>query len=332
MSLLRYPFAKRGSEWITPNQASKDDVLRCYCGARMKLRKGIVRRAHFAHVLQSECPFGAAGESDEHLAAKQILAENVSMIRFPVSLDCGHHVVWRQLPIETRVKIEASVEGCRLRFDVLAYVDDTPLAALEVFHTHRSTQSKIQYCIDNGIIFMDFVALDLLRQKFDANLIELPYHMRNCKPCDQCAYWMWYTQVLKPQLEYVKMLEDAWEKVEHRNHLSLIRRRKRQALIERTYETTVNRFKTTGKIVGKCGYCGVWVDLPHAGQVDLLVLSRETRKICQQNSGRFWEVTENRGWLYVCINCITDCDGCGATCVADDLLRYGLCVDCNTSQ
>lgn len=68
-----------GYEWergfLVPAKQAKLGVHYCcpYCGQPLRLKRGSKRATHFAH--QQTCTWSAKGESQEHLAGKQVLAQ-----------------------------------------------------------------------------------------------------------------------------------------------------------------------------------------------------------------------------------------------------------------
>lgn len=91
------------------------------------------------------------------------------------------------------------------------------------------------------------------------------------------------------------------------------------------------------KVIGKCAACDIWLTKLHdfeneCYRVKLAYLSKESRLEIRTKTGGWWKKHIRRGEIDVCINCSWDCSGCSERLLVDDLYKYGLCFECNTSN
>jgi len=129
---------------VSPYTAPREAAYFCLaCHERVVLRRGQVRRPHFAHRADSQC--AATGESIEHAAFKGLLAAGLrrhqsftAQMKCPA---CGHdQTTTYPLTPQSEVFEELAVEGFRV--DVGVKRDGQVVLAFEVFVTHAVGATK----------------------------------------------------------------------------------------------------------------------------------------------------------------------------------------------
>lgn len=153
MAEIGFAFTDPGGEVVHALTAPRGERYRCpQCLEPVVLKRGEVRRAHFAHSADSLC----AGESVEHRAAKRLAAQ-----RLREQLEQRGSLAWlvacagADAPCPTDARLERmlallSWADVREEVTVGAYRADVavlgasgePLFALEVFHMHRVDAEK----------------------------------------------------------------------------------------------------------------------------------------------------------------------------------------------
>lgn len=128
------------------------------CNSRLIARLGSKRVFHFAHKSKSTCK----GETSSHIYCKHLLRRNICKIKFlSTCIKCNQQQT-RQFkePIETRV--EHPWNSYMIDVAVLEPSNSVMLGALEVYHTHRTTQTKMMDLIRNGIFVTDIDTTEIL--------------------------------------------------------------------------------------------------------------------------------------------------------------------------
>jgi hypothetical protein len=175
------------SKLVVPGRADKGRIYRCpQCAEGVILRKGEIRRAHFAHATGTPC----SPESVVHRTAKLLIATVVrawiaggpapQLVRRCPRCDGPHFQ-----PLPERVE-DAAVEsalgnGCVP--DVLMLGRDrTPLAAVELLATHAVDEAKRSKLT---LPWVELVAAHVVQ----APLLWLPVqdHLRPFRNCASCA-------------------------------------------------------------------------------------------------------------------------------------------------
>ena len=148
--------------------ASKKSKYVCLCPDKhaVFLRKGMERAAHFAHYSVEEgggavlgCRGG--GESEEHIEAKHRLVEMQGQYKFALRTctECYENV-WEECA--GKLDIEARSMDRRWRYDVLLTRSDQTQLALEVYHTHATSEEKVESSALIGVPIAEFHAQDIL--------------------------------------------------------------------------------------------------------------------------------------------------------------------------
>ena len=124
------------------------------------------RAAHFAHYSVEEgggavlgCRGG--GESEEHIEAKHRLVEMQGQYKFALKTctECDENV-WEECV--GKLDIEARSMDRRWRYDVLLTRSDQTQLALEVYHTHATSEEKVESSALIGVPIAEFRAQDIL--------------------------------------------------------------------------------------------------------------------------------------------------------------------------
>lgn len=162
-------FAEDGSV-VRPRDATTDQRYRCPgCGAALVLRRGRLRRPHFAHRSGEGCPT----ETTLHRAAKHLLGQIIEdwkkrggprpcVSRPCPTYSCEGGIV-QDLPDDvTHAQCEVRLEQ-GLIADVVLFRGAVPSAAIEILVTHRVDPEKAQRF---SIPWMELRAADLLERPY----------------------------------------------------------------------------------------------------------------------------------------------------------------------
>jgi len=138
---MKVPAAWQGGVVVFPQTADKSKgpftCLGCKC--TVYLKRGAKYRAHFAHAPEVMC-----NESIMHLATKEWIASQASNTDFKIiaACECGRkHTVLRGHPTLTG-HTEISCLKNKYKMDV-AFARGRVVACIEVYHTHRAGQLKL---------------------------------------------------------------------------------------------------------------------------------------------------------------------------------------------
>ena len=170
------------NQWIKASAAQRSDHYVCSCPDRHRvlLKKGDIRTAHFAH--WDECRGG--GESEEHRAAKQSLRERKGDYSFVKEI-CP---MCKRKKIEYcsngTVEIEVRSDDKRWWYDCVYKSISGYSIALEVFHTHKTTQEKIEATRQKGMQIAEFRAKEINEMEEGARINNLLAVTRYCS--DKC--------------------------------------------------------------------------------------------------------------------------------------------------
>jgi hypothetical protein len=157
-----YAIDTHTQKWCKADQADRTKSYVCGCPDRhrVSLKRGCVRAAHFAHWSADGCCRGG-GESEEHREAKQLLRERAGSYYFVTEKcpECGEETL--EDCSDGTVNIEVSSEDRRWRYDCVYTSVRGYSIALEVLHTHATTQQKIEATHRNGVGLAEFRAEDI---------------------------------------------------------------------------------------------------------------------------------------------------------------------------
>lgn len=166
-------------EFVKACNASKTSKYVCLCPDThaVFLRKGMERVAHFAHFsLEVTCRGG--GESDEHMEAKHRLVEMQGRFKFALKTctECRESQ-WEDCMGELKNEVRSMDK--RWRYDVFLTRPDKTQLALEVYHTHATSEEKVESSALIGVPIAEFNAQDILDLQPDGILHNL-----------QCVQWI----------------------------------------------------------------------------------------------------------------------------------------------
>ena len=147
MTNLQIPYAYTNNKIPTsPEVAEKGQDFSCPLrDCKVVLRRGKVRRPHFAHKPDTGC----SGESVRHKVAKQMIylmylrtvrTVMTSVTTFRRCPNCSQGAVFCQTPQYDDVACEVDVG--RHRIDVALLRDGKPVSGIEVRHTHAVDDTK----------------------------------------------------------------------------------------------------------------------------------------------------------------------------------------------
>ncbi len=195
----QYAYNVNGS-WVNARLTKylKYSVFFCDCPARhrMKLVKPSGKSGrrgfcdYFAHIVSKSSTKSAptcisGGESVIHRMAKQRLREAVGLYQFAVfrCALCGD-----EERIDTKgckVTIEVRSSDRKWRYDCLLSRENTPIAALEVVHMHRTGDVKAAAVRESGLEIAEFRAEEVMNIRNERNVTLDNLHMRvgKCRIC-----------------------------------------------------------------------------------------------------------------------------------------------------
>jgi hypothetical protein len=188
----------------------------CLCRRRVKLRKpsGLLGkrtfRPHFSHIPNkkhadtiSVCTSG--GESSLHKMAKQILREDVGMYCFLLSYcKCCHNKVMVD-SAGGKVDLEVVSSDKSWRYDCLLKIDNLTIA-LEVVHTHLTSDAKVEATRKSGIEIVEFRAEDVINMKERCELDNIK--IKTLEECDVCTEFDKLR--MKEERERLELINELW--------------------------------------------------------------------------------------------------------------------------
>jgi len=189
----QYAMTETG-EWVHARNGLKDTNYYCDCPERHRLKfvppSGRKNKRkfddYFAHYGKTECMAG--GESMKHRLAKHRIRELAPILSFVVETcpTCGFSTHFQSDGHTVRLEVQ-SIDK-RRRYDCVAYnAHGTAVCALEVRHTHASSQDKIDSTRSSdtqSLMFAEFMADDVLAST-DGRLHNV--EVLNCRNCNKCV-------------------------------------------------------------------------------------------------------------------------------------------------
>lgn len=190
---IKVPFglSPKGQE-VHAKDASRDTVYRCpSCKAELLLKRGEIRRPHFAHLHEPDaCEF--VYETEEHYRAKHWINEaweSGEQLRLRRQCSTCRSTLSQDLRAGQTAKVEIEyLLDTGHRADVaLLNVRDELLAVIEIYSTHRVDPEKANAMKSRGIQWGEFHANEVLdsthwrpfRDEFAPSV---------CAPCKQEAH------------------------------------------------------------------------------------------------------------------------------------------------
>jgi hypothetical protein len=138
------------------------DYAALCCGQRVHVRRGPLRRAHFAH--DKAVDACACGESAEHRAAKRVVATHWSSIRVTSVRGTTARLRLDGTPVEewtcSRSRIRVDVGGVRAGAGAGGDAEAKLVVAVEIWHTHSEAGREAK--LPPGVSLLEFVARAVL--------------------------------------------------------------------------------------------------------------------------------------------------------------------------
>jgi len=148
-----------------------------------------VKRMKLSHDNDSVTPAptcASGGESDLHRRAKHVLREMVGQYRFTTfrCLQCRDEECEETVGCSVTIEVR-SADG-RWRYDCLLKRDNTPVAALEVVHTHLTGEEKASAVRAGGLKIAEFRAQDVLDIVGKGGVVQLENLLVRLGRCHAC--------------------------------------------------------------------------------------------------------------------------------------------------
>ena len=167
MTNLQIPYAYTGNKTpITPEVAEKGADFSCpLCDTEVVLKRGDVRRPHFAHKPDTKC----SGEGIRHKVAKQMIylmhlrtvrTIMTSVTTFRRCPNCSQGRLFIQTPQYDDVACEVDVG--RHRVDIALLRDGKPISGIEVRDTHPVDDPKWDAFKELGFPCIEVEAKDVI--------------------------------------------------------------------------------------------------------------------------------------------------------------------------
>jgi hypothetical protein len=173
-------------EWVSANKATKGGAYVCTCPDKhpLILRKGEIRRPHFAHLpvfdvdkAKDRTFCGGGGESQLHLNAKHKLRELQGQYTTVLGncSRCGECVSTDFT--DGKIEIEVRSDDNSYRYDAVYTGADGQKTALEIWHKHETGFDKVNKTREAGMKLVEFKARDVFDMKPDGMTL-----LKNHKP------------------------------------------------------------------------------------------------------------------------------------------------------
>lgn len=184
MDKIKISIAKNiKNEDILISDSLKGEEYFCYdCNGILIPKKGTQIRHHYAHKSKELCN----GETWKHIYTKKILSKYIKTIIFETSCNCK---------TECEISFEDSSLHPREEFSFNEYKIDVGIvnlennlhAAIEVFHTHKTTNTKIRNIIYNDIEYIEIDTSEVINKTKElesGNIVKLScIKSRQCNIC-----------------------------------------------------------------------------------------------------------------------------------------------------
>jgi len=282
---MRYALNELG-EWVCAATETKKKGAKFYCECpdkhRVKLRKpsGVLGKRpfedHFAHLPDVNnfiptCRGG--GESDEHKLAKHLLRIHHGSYSFDMFRCKTCRYVEQWVGDTGHVELELRSSDGRWRYDCVV-MDEVPVMALEVYHTHKTSDDKVR---GTKMPVAEFVAHEVIDCGAKGQLRNLMVVMGTCERClktqTQRGQWEAWNSERNQVISSHMQVEQEWFAIARREEDARrqeIRERmefyKRMALLPGQYKTAykaqwkeeINQWKQWDSIISE-GWRS-WVD------------------------------------------------------------------------
>jgi hypothetical protein len=181
MDKIKISIAKNNNdEDILISDSLKGEEYFCYdCNGILIPKKGTQIRHHYAHKSKELCN----GETWKHIYTKKILSKYIKTITFVTNCNCGTNC--EILFDDNRFHTKEEFPFNEYKIDLgIVDINNNLFGAIEVFHTHKTTNTKIKNIIYNGIEYIEIHTSEVINKVKDlesGNTILL-----NCIKSTQC--------------------------------------------------------------------------------------------------------------------------------------------------
>jgi len=374
MPPVRMDFAWCVDRIVYAPHAASDTATRRYvcieCKGGLDLRRTTVKAhggrynvpAYFAHERKSSTCTGASGESLQHLKSKYMLQKFLGHYDFCLECceecqDCLGFVTKKsdKVALEERVVLGEKIYV----YDVLISRRGRAAVAVEVFHTHKTEESKIEISGKYGIHVVEVRSSDVLgaEPRLDAALlnggsITLPNVLKKTLVCTACqtlivyseqaddAFEDWVRTSCALELEYLRHLTAVTlamlSELKRQVNATRLRGLKRKAFekarvlsdnFEEEHRSRKSKAYRPGSSFKCCG-CGVWGTSRRR-------ISRSKFFEYQYGKIQNWYVSKgltSPDYAEACDLCTMKCPGCGDDYLLEYACKYGLCLECNLAS
>jgi len=315
--------------------------------------------AFFAHERTASCCPGPSGESLQHLRCKHALVYYIGHYDFCIErcCACNDSLGFMTRPGD-RVELERRVtlDGSLFVFDALISRRGRLAVAVEVFHTHRTEQRKIDASRAHGIQVVEVRAETVLSvtpalqtARAEGHSVTLENLLAKTHYCTVCASLTVYTEtkldawdawqsvVAAQRVAHVTgialavlPLVDKLRKRAEARRLSGLKRKafERARAFAEDFEEARMRSKPAAFRRGvsfKCCGCEAWTT--DGCRISRLKFTpREFEMVHEWRAQRGLPLPD---FAQTCRLCSITCLGCGDAQLLDHACKYGLCFECN---
>lgn len=345
------------------------DYVCSECKGELEIRKTTLKAdggrynisAYFAHRRKSSTCTGASGESLEHLRSKYVLQKFLGHYDF--CIECCE-TCDDSLGFMTKKSDKLALEQ-RVVLDEKLFVYDVMIrrgsggVAVEVLHTHKTEEPKIETSKKNGLFVVEVSSCDVLQAVprleqalVKGNSVTLRNLLKKTHVCAECQTLLLYGEWEHDPFEHWVQTSCALER-EYLRHLTAItlaavcelKRKvnalrlcglKRKAfekarLLSENFEEEKTRRKREVFVKGvsfKCCACGAWEHKKHN------VHRKKFTEYEYQQLQKWWlrNGLPLPDHVEACDLCTTSCVGCGQYYLLENACKYGLCRECNLAS
>jgi hypothetical protein len=175
---------KKKNEDVMISDSLKNEEYFCYdCNKILIPKKGNQLRHHYAHKSLGSCN----GESWKHIYSKKIISKYIKTIIFETKCECE---------TEFEISFDNDYYKAKEEFSFNEYLIDVGIidlennlcGAIEVFHTHKTTNTKIKNIIYNNIYYIEidtFEVINKVKELESGNIVKLKC-IKN-QQCNECS-------------------------------------------------------------------------------------------------------------------------------------------------
>ena len=172
-----------------PKGTQYEYFCHCTCGGEVILRRGKIKRPHFAYKTnrRNGCKGGTTcPETELHYNAKWLLCDIFPKINFWRVCHSGHRITKDQyIGTEWTATVEKQIPGTDRRIaDVLLQNSHTGISiALEVHNTNAVEKKKREECALAGVYIIEIDADSITPYNFDLDNEQNEYQCKDCSIC-----------------------------------------------------------------------------------------------------------------------------------------------------